>query len=203
VDTVGHIDDFVDALDNLTTSGTSVFNPGLSYAFQRNMYARDLMPSIVGSHCSEEEFKLAFWRTINLNFVPARADVQYYGRSLDFRFLELPYTENIARSFEHRMFLMMISGYMGLGPKWMREPDAVVFFDGAETPFLLRSAGEDTWKLVGDCYLDDWMDGEYNGHQFEPRFGSAAFDRSQKSGSPPQEASQGMRTLDSEGFSLI
>jgi hypothetical protein len=44
----------------------------------------------------------------------------------------------------------------------------VVVFDGAETLFVLRRVdGDDcvgAWKLIGDCYVDGWMDGGYNGN---------------------------------------
>jgi hypothetical protein len=50
-----------------------------------------------------------------------------------------------------------------MGPAWMRDADRVVIFDGAETPFLLRRATDKTnvesWRLIGDCYLEGWMFG--------------------------------------------
>lgn len=71
------------------------------------------------------------------------------------------------------------SGYIGLGPVSLEPGDAIVFFHGAETPFLLRkvcldkgkgnarsctaddgSRSAERWQLVGDCYLHGFMNNE-------------------------------------------
>ncbi|KAF2818907.1 HET-domain-containing protein [Ophiobolus disseminans] len=87
---------------------------------------------------------------------------------IDIRFLDLPYRENIVWCFEHRVFFVTTTGFVGLGPWWLKEQDQVVVFDGAETLFILRQSAlelrTETWKFVGDCY-DGWMDGEYFGHK--------------------------------------
>jgi hypothetical protein len=62
------------------------------------------------------------------------------------------------------------AGFLGLGPDWMQPGDCVVIFDGGKTPFILRKhPGSDDehglmWNLVGQCFLLDWMDGNYFGH---------------------------------------
>lgn len=57
----------------------------------------------------------------------------------------------------NRVFLETKSGYMGLGPKSSQEGDVLC---GEQVPFLLRSAGEDTFRLVGECYVYGIMNGE-------------------------------------------
>jgi hypothetical protein len=71
------------------------------------------------------------------------------------------------------------SGYIGLGPLLLEPGDAIVVFDGAETPFVLRKVGQDPavhfnldpssdietgeaeeWQLVGDCYVHGFMNNE-------------------------------------------
>ncbi|KAH7076444.1 heterokaryon incompatibility protein-domain-containing protein [Paraphoma chrysanthemicola] len=75
----------------------------------------------------------------------------------------------LASTFRTRCFFKTSKGYMGRGPDSTRQGDKVVIFDGAETPFLLREIGGDAdtkrYKLVGDCYLQGWMDGEYCDHE--------------------------------------
>jgi hypothetical protein len=54
-------------------------------------------------------------------------------------------------------------GYLGLGLQSLQRGDQVVMFDGADVPFVLRKHGDD-WKILGQCYLHGWMDGNYFGH---------------------------------------
>ncbi|KAH7069275.1 heterokaryon incompatibility protein-domain-containing protein [Paraphoma chrysanthemicola] len=75
----------------------------------------------------------------------------------------------LASTFRTRCFFKTSKGYMGRGPDSTRQGDKVVIFDGAETPFLVREIGGDAdtkkYKLVGDCYLQGWMNGKYYGHE--------------------------------------
>jgi hypothetical protein len=111
--------------------------------------------------------KLAFWCTINLGFRPQQGHTPYYDRGIDFRFLHLSYRRNIIESFDNPAFFVATTGFIGLGPRWMKEQDQIVVFDGAETTFVLREtsveAGTNAWKLVGDCYVDGWTDGWMDG----------------------------------------
>jgi hypothetical protein len=73
-------------------------------------------------------------------------------------------------SHKSRVIFDTRAGFLGLGPHWMQPDDCVVIFDGGKTPFILRKhPGSDDghglmWKLVGQCFLLDWMDGNYFGH---------------------------------------
>jgi hypothetical protein len=71
----------------------------------------------------------------------------------------------------NRVLFWTCSGYMGLGNRYLKIGDRVVIFDGTQTPFVLRSAStsasEQEWTMVGDCYLDGWMDGNYAGHSIK------------------------------------
>jgi hypothetical protein len=73
-------------------------------------------------------------------------------------------------SHKSRVIFDTRAGFLGLGPHWMQPGDCVVIFDGGKTPFILRKhPGSDDghrlmWNLVGQCFLLDWMDGNYFGH---------------------------------------
>jgi hypothetical protein len=73
-------------------------------------------------------------------------------------------------SHKNRVIFDTRAGFLGLGPHWMQPGDCVVIFDGGKTPFILRKhPGSDDehglmWNLVGQCFLLDWMDGNYFGH---------------------------------------
>ncbi|KAI1325428.1 hypothetical protein F5Y16DRAFT_264381 [Xylariaceae sp. FL0255] len=45
--------------------------------------------------------------------------------------------------------------------------DKVAIIYGGDFPFLLRDAGDGTYKIVGDCYIHGLMDGEALGDEFE------------------------------------
>jgi hypothetical protein len=160
-----YIDTFADELYDLTQGRGSPFKPQLLYAYENMGRQHEYLQEASPSHGAT--LQLAFWRTINLGFLPKQKDTPYYDRGIDFRFLDLRYRKNIARCFDGRVFFMTKKGYVGLGPMWTQYRDKVVIFDGAETPFVLwgTAAREDMagWKLVGDCYVDGWMDGNCHG----------------------------------------
>jgi hypothetical protein len=52
-------------------------------------------------------------------------------------------------------------GYVGMGPCYMRVGDKIVILNGASVPFVVRPVGEDKFKLMGECYCDGIMHGEF------------------------------------------
>ncbi|KAF1915994.1 hypothetical protein BDU57DRAFT_448606 [Ampelomyces quisqualis] len=52
-------------------------------------------------------------------------------------------------------------GYVGMGPSYMRAGDAIAIFNGASVPFVVRPVGENTYRLMGECYCDGIMHGEF------------------------------------------
>jgi hypothetical protein len=69
-----------------------------------------------------------------------------------------------------RMMFHTDTGFIGLGPRNMREGDEVCILQGGRVPYILRrvpseaSEGEsqsrDEWNLVGECYVSGIMYGE-------------------------------------------
>lgn len=60
-----------------------------------------------------------------------------------------------------RFFNTVSHGFWGLGPKAMQKGDVCVLLFGADVPFVLRpteTTGE--FKVVGQCYMYKFMDGE-------------------------------------------
>lgn len=60
-----------------------------------------------------------------------------------------------------RLFLTS-SGFMGIGPPWMREGDRIAVAFGLIMPVVLRPSQADanTYILIGPCYVQGIMDGE-------------------------------------------
>lgn len=72
---------------------------------------------------------------------------------------------SIIRATSGRRLFITKQGFIGLGPEFTREGDSIAVFLGGSTPFVLRgnhASGIDqqTWLLMGDCYVHGWMDGE-------------------------------------------
>ena len=50
-------------------------------------------------------------------------------------------------------------GYIGLAPIAAKPGDKVCVLLGCRTPLILRPCGDEYHKVVGECYIDDFMDG--------------------------------------------
>jgi hypothetical protein len=161
IDEVSHVDTLAHVICNLAV--------GLGIPTRFELFDVYTHVEALQNRLPSDAFKLAFWRTVNLGFRAVREDVPYYEKSLDFRFLDLSYRENIIRCAKNRAFFVTKRGYIGIGPRWTAEHDQIVIFDGSETPFILRKAAEESgtqgWKLIGDSYVDGWMDGSYCEHE--------------------------------------
>jgi hypothetical protein len=52
-------------------------------------------------------------------------------------------------------------GYVGMGPSYMRSGDKIVILNGASVPFIVRPVDEGKFRLMGECYCDGIMFGEF------------------------------------------
>lgn len=50
--------------------------------------------------------------------------------------------------------------YFGTVPDEAEEGDLIVILFGIDIPFVLRPVGDNTFKLIGHCYVHGIMDGE-------------------------------------------
>ncbi|CAI6085741.1 unnamed protein product [Clonostachys chloroleuca] len=64
------------------------------------------------------------------------------------------------RSFAISLFCVTGNGRFGRIPHTSRAGDVVCVFVGAETPFIIRPTGRETYTMIGECYIDGIMDGE-------------------------------------------
>jgi hypothetical protein len=60
-----------------------------------------------------------------------------------------------------RSFFVTSDGHFGIGPAGMKPGDEIFVVEGGSCPLVLRSNDQnDHYILLGDCYLDKFMDGE-------------------------------------------
>ncbi|KAF1954801.1 hypothetical protein CC80DRAFT_392152, partial [Byssothecium circinans] len=60
---------------------------------------------------------------------------------------------------EGRAAFRTANGYIGMGPRAMRQGDVVVALDSGAVPFILRPKA-DHYLLIGECYVHGIMFGE-------------------------------------------
>jgi hypothetical protein len=67
--------------------------------------------------------------------------------------------ELVGRAYNARVFFKTKKGYLGLGPGEVQKGDHVVMLFGGSIPFIL-SQHQDSYHLVGECYVGGIMNGE-------------------------------------------
>ncbi len=75
----------------------------------------------------------------------------------------LPYERTMLVCFDGRNSFITEKGYVGLAPLGARVGDVVCVVGGADVPLVLRAAENGNWKLVGECFVHGFMDGEFSG----------------------------------------
>ncbi|KAK4968187.1 hypothetical protein LTR66_011828 [Elasticomyces elasticus] len=59
-----------------------------------------------------------------------------------------------------RTYFTTMKRYMGLGPKYARQGDRICVFTGSHVPFIVRPHRDQSYQLVGECYVHGIMQGE-------------------------------------------
>ena len=63
-----------------------------------------------------------------------------------------------------RRLLITDLGYLGMAPCRARKGDIVAILFGCSIPLVLRKVGErEAWQVVGEAYVDGFMNGEIGG----------------------------------------
>ncbi|KAF5844197.1 hypothetical protein GGP41_004962 [Bipolaris sorokiniana] len=110
------------------------------------------------------------WKTIYLRLVFELT--RSYGTSIglytDREKSQIPSVERSVSIATLSRRLICGDGLIGLGPADMAVGDELFLLPGGKTPFVLRPLGDKCWggksrcfkyEIIGDCYLDGWMDG--------------------------------------------
>ncbi|KAK5997020.1 hypothetical protein PT974_02369 [Cladobotryum mycophilum] len=82
---------------------------------------------------------------------------KYYG-NIQRAFAE--FTRSYGRWPYNRRFFKTASGHFGWAVNGVQPGDVVSVLFGGSYPFVLREQADGKYKIMGDCYLDGFMDGE-------------------------------------------
>ena len=69
------------------------------------------------------------------------------------------YIAQVRSSIRGRSFFTTDDGYVGLAPTATKLGDQVSVLLGCQSPLVLRPCGDGSYKVMGECYIDGFMDG--------------------------------------------
>jgi hypothetical protein len=69
------------------------------------------------------------------------------------------YASALTPLINRRLFITS-SKHLGLGPTSITSGDVIVVLFGGKVPFVLRNVTGDQWRLIGECYVEGFMQGE-------------------------------------------
>ncbi|CAO2657219.1 Nn.00g033450.m01.CDS01 [Neocucurbitaria sp. VM-36] len=69
-----------------------------------------------------------------------------------------PYHQLVKTYCRGRRMFETVNGYIGLGPRSMREDDTLVVLDGGKVPYVLRPCGDRDFSFLGECFVYDIME---------------------------------------------
>ncbi|KAK3117948.1 hypothetical protein LTR53_000240 [Teratosphaeriaceae sp. CCFEE 6253] len=131
-------------------AGKAVLNEDIDTSFACLLAIEDPL-----GQCASAKYKETYFRFLAKS--PIHAGIMGSAPSLDSEQVDaLRFRDRVSRMCRKRTFFVTQRGYLGLGPYFMRPGDRVVHFDGAMTPFIVRSARRGRYKLVGEAYVRGW-----------------------------------------------
>ena len=127
----------------------------ISVAFLETLIAFPRSKQYETPHTAVKMFSQS-WRSRWLDMVPP-PDMAYTS---SFAAKEAHiFNEMVIKACNGRQFFRTQKGYMGLGPKDIKNGDIVSVLLGGQVPFILRKL-DDTYTLIGESYVHGIMNGE-------------------------------------------
>lgn len=99
------------------------------------------------------------WFAQNTHILSITSLLQRMPRSLKQRADSGRFHEAFVQACVDRRFFVTENGLMGVGPDAIREGDIIVILFGGRVPYLLRAVDQG-YRLVGECYISEVMEGE-------------------------------------------
>ncbi|KAF3007814.1 hypothetical protein E8E13_010539 [Curvularia kusanoi] len=69
-------------------------------------------------------------------------------------------TKSMHHYMAYRQPFITQTGRLGLGPHGLSQGDRVAVLWGGQCPFVVSTTGDGQWTLKGECFIQDWMEGE-------------------------------------------
>ena len=125
--------------------------------------------SITPASCGVE----TFWETMICALTDARRNeaLKFHSKLMKYAKLDhqhdvndkvqASFVQNVDSWTRVRKFCVMVNGQIGWVPIEAQRDDVLCVFEGAELPYVLRrNAGEDTYTIIGHCFIHGIMFGE-------------------------------------------
>lgn len=98
------------------------------------------------------------WDTVQRMIEIGREEImpEFEDLNRDFEYI----AESFRVTYSGRRLFRTVSNYVGIGAQSLQKGDAVWVVAGAAVPIVLRRLPNGNWKLVGEAYVHDIMNGE-------------------------------------------
>lgn len=109
----------------------------------------------------EEDIKIWAKHTHTYSGRPTAPEPQEFTYSAEQQRILVETTALLGIYAFERRFCVTEKGYLGIVPPKIEVGDSIYVVFVAQTPYILRSAeGDDSYRLVGECYVHGLMVGE-------------------------------------------
>ena len=102
-------------------------------------------PNMVSFEIGRKHMHRTIDTTRDTAFDDSRERLGYFGR--------------VATAIRGRSFFTTDDGYVGLAPIASKPGDEICVLLGCQSPLVLRPCGDGSHKVVGECYIDGFMEG--------------------------------------------
>ena len=160
--------DVVEQIPPTTTFPTRIPQLGITIRkFMRGQTKDD--PYVAGGFMIDALCRTLCCNTFAAGFMPPVPDFPDLQESKEYvRNLMDPQTSvQLHRYFEGvntmtlgRVFFRTRNGYIGLAPSSIKSGDQACVVLGCRSPLILRPTNDQSYMVIGECYIDGFMDGE-------------------------------------------
>jgi hypothetical protein len=152
--------DYYRHLDNDRSQEPDQYGPSTEHETIFEVIGRAMHPDVITPQTATgEERNTRSWLSAPSNNI-------CHGTRLDLSVLDHLHCSQI----KEKSIFRTTHGYVGFGTWRVKPEDLIVIFDGAKTTFLIREEKDcypthtKKYRIISDCYLHGWMDGDYFGH---------------------------------------
>ena len=115
---------------------------------------------VILTRCWASQFRIAEYMVAldRASWTSENLDIVYETGSNTSKFSD--FQQALESALCGHTFFVSSSGYIGLGPSSIKSGDEICIIHGLPVPFIVRRISGNSFSLVGECYIQDIMDGE-------------------------------------------